>query len=597
MATITTTAKAQPKGGSFLIETRQPEDVFTPEELTDQHKLIGQTAEEFVRQEVLPLVADLEVHKEGAMASLMKKAGEVGLLGGGVPESYDGAGLDKISTTVLAEKVTGYGSFLASHGGHSGIGTLPIVYFGTEAQKKKYLPKLATGEWLSCYCLTEPHAGSDALAARTRADLTPDGKYYVLNGQKMWITNGGFADVFIIFAKVGGEKFSCFIVERSMPGVQIGPEEKKMGLKGSSTVPIFLENAKVPAENLLGEVGRGHVVAFNILNVGRFNLGAYCLGGSKQVVAESIKYAKERTAFGKAIAEFGLIRQKISEMVAQTFVLDAMIYRTAGMIDGALGAVDWSSADAPQRVMKALEEYAVECSVNKVYGSEVLDFVVDEAVQIFGGYGYHQDYPVERAYRDARVNRIFEGTNEINRMLITGMLLKRAMSGALPLISAAQKIADEVLAGPGFEEPSAEPLAAEVKAVQNAKKIFLQASGTAVQKYMDKISDQQEVLAGLAEIVMEVYAMESATLRAQKMLARKASSAPVALAACQSFVYDAADRVEKNARTVLSAVTEGDMLRTQLAVLKRFSKREPVNTIALHEQIAKAAIEAGRYPF
>jgi len=597
MATITTTAKAQPKGGAFLIEALRPEDVFTPEELTDQHKLIGQTAEEFVRQEVLPLVADLEVHKEGAMASLMKKAGEVGLLGGGVPESYDGAGLDKISTTVLAEKVTGYGSFLASHGGHSGIGTLPIVYFGTEAQKKKYLPKLATGEWLSCYCLTEPHAGSDALAARTRADLTPDGKYYVLNGQKIWITNGGFADVFIIFAKVGGEKFSCFIVERSMPGVQIGPEEKKMGLKGSSTVPIFLENAKVPAENLLGEVGRGHIVAFNILNVGRFNLGAYCLGGSKQVVAESIKYAKERTAFGKAIAEFGLIRQKISEMVAQTFVLDAMIYRTAGMIDGALGAVDWSSADASQRVMKALEEYAVECSVNKVYGSEVLDFVVDEAVQIFGGYGYHQDYPVERAYRDSRVNRIFEGTNEINRMLITGMLLKRAMSGALPLISAAQKIADEVLAGPGFEEPSAEPLAAEVKAVQNAKKIFLQASGTAVQKYMDKISDQQEVLAGLAEIVMEVYAMESATLRAQKMLARKASSAPVALAACQSFVYDAADRVEKNARTVLSAVTEGDMLRTQLAVLKRFSKREPVNTIALHEQIAKAAIEAGRYPF
>ena len=597
MATITTTAKAPPKGGSFLIETRQPEDVFTPEELTDQHKLIGQTAEAFVQQEVLPLVADLEVHKEGAMAGLMKKAGEVGLLGGGVPESYEGAGLDKISTTVLAEKVARYGSFSASHGGHSGIGTLPIVYFGTEAQKKKYLPKLATGEWLSCYCLSEPHAGSDALAARTRADLTPDGKFYVLNGQKMWITNGGFADVFIIFAKVAGEKFSCFIVERSMPGVQLGPEEKKMGLKGSSTVPMFLENAKVPAENLLGEVGRGHIVAFNILNVGRFNLGAYCLGGSKQVVAESIQYAKERTAFGKAIAEFGLIRQKISEMVAQTFALDAMIYRTAGMIDGALGAVDWSSADAGQRVMKALEEYAVECSVNKVYGSEVLDFVVDEAVQIFGGYGYHQDYPVERAYRDSRVNRIFEGTNEINRMLITGMLLKRAMSGALPLLPAAQKLADEVLAGPTFEEASDAPLAAETKDVLNSKKIFLQASGTAVQKYMDKISDQQEVLAGLADIVMDVYAMESATLRAQKMLARKASSAAVALAACQSFVYDAADRVEKNARTVLCAVTEGDMLRTQLAVLKRFSKREPVNAIALHEQIAKAAIEAGRYPF
>ncbi len=597
MATITTTAKTQPKGGSFLIDSPRPDDVFAPEELTDQHKLIGQTAAEFVEQEVLPHVAELELHKEGLIVSLLKKAGEVGLLGGGVPEAYGGAGLDKISTTVLAENLARYGSFSASHGGHSGIGTLPIVYFGTEAQKKKYLPKLATGEWLSCYCLSEPHAGSDALAARTRADLTPDGKYYVLNGQKMWITNGGFADVFIIFAKVGGEKFSCFIVERSMPGVQIGPEEKKMGLKGSSTVPVFLENAKVPAENLLGEIGRGHIVAFNTLNVGRFNLGAYCLGGCKQVVAESIRYAKERTAFGKAIAEFGLIRQKISEMVARTFALDAMIYRTAGMIDGALGAVDWSSPDAAQRVMKALEEYAVECSVNKVYGSEVVDFAVDEAVQIFGGYGYHQDYPVERAYRDSRVNRIFEGTNEINRMLITGMLLKRAMSGALPLIAAAQKLADEVLAGTSLEEPSDEVLAAESKAVQNAKKIFLQASGVAVQKYMDKISEQQEILAGLADIVMEIYAMESATLRAQKILARKNSSAPIALAACQSFVYDAADRVEKNARTVLSAVAEGDMLRTQLAVLKRFSKRDPVNSIALHEQIAKAAIDAGRYPF
>ncbi len=597
MATITTTAKAQPKGGSFLLASPQPDDIFTPEELSDQHKLIGQTTEEFVEQEVLPFVNDLEVHKEGLMVSLLKKAGEVGLLGGGVPEAYGGAGLDKISTTVLAEKLAHYGSFSASHGGHSGIGTLPIVYFGTEAQKKKYLPKLATGEWLSCYCLTEPHAGSDALAVRTRADLTPDGKHYILNGQKMWITNGGFADVLIIFAKVGGEKFSCFIVERSMPGVQVGPEEKKMGLKGSSTVPVFLENAKVPAENLLGEIGRGHIVAFNILNVGRFNLGAYCLGGSKQVVAESVRYAKERTAFGKAIAEFGLIRQKISEMVAQTFALEAMIYRTAGMIDGALGAVDWSSADAAQRVMKALEEYAVECSVNKVYGSEVLDFAVDEAVQIFGGYGYHQDYPVERAYRDSRVNRIFEGTNEINRMLITGMLLKRAMSGALPLIPAAQKLADEVLAGPALEEPSDEVLGAESRAVQNAKKIFLQASGAAVQKYMDKISEQQEILAGLAEIVMDIYAMESATLRAQKILARKASSAAIALAACQSFVYDAADRVEKNARTVLSAVAEGDMLRTQVAVLKRFSKREPVNTILLHEQMARAAIEVGRYPF
>ncbi|HVC00012.1 MAG TPA: acyl-CoA dehydrogenase family protein [Candidatus Dormibacteraeota bacterium] len=584
------------KGGEFLLQSCAPESVFTPADLSDDQKLIGKTAQEFVDQEVVPRIADLELHKEGLMPQLLKKAGELGLLGGGVPEQYGGGGLDKISLTLLSEKLAAYASFAVSYGGHTGIGTLPIVYFGTEEQKRKYLPKLATGELVGCYCLSEPQAGSDALAARTRADLSPDGESWLLNGQKMWITNGGFADLFTVFAKVDGEKFSCFLVERGTPGFSVGAEEKKMGIRGSSTVPIFFENAKIPRENLLHEVGRGHIVAFNILNVGRFSLGAYCLGGAKRSIEIAARYAKERTAFGKPLAEFGLIQAKLGEMVARSYAVESMLYRLAGSIEAASEAAE-QGGDKTARMMKVLEEYAIECSISKVCASEVVDFVVDEAVQIFGGYGFHEDYPAARAYRDSRVNRIFEGTNEINRMLILQMLMKRATAGTLPLVPAAQRLADQVLAGPSVQGPPEGPLGAEMLAVANAKKAFLLAAGTAVKRFLEKLADEQEILAALANVVIDIYAMESATLRAARAIARQDRSAGPLGAAARLFVYDAVDRIEKQARTALEASAEGDALRAQLVVLRRFCRREPADTVLLRRNVAAALLSSGRYPF
>ena len=584
------------RGGSFLITSTSPEDVFTPADLTDDQRLIGQTAEEFVQKEILPNVPELEAHKEGLMAQMLKKAGEIGLLGGAIPEEYGGSGLDKISATVLAEKLAGYASFAVSHGGHAGIGTIPIVYFGTEAQKKKYLPKIASGELLSCYCLSEPQAGSDSLAARTRAVLSPDGKNWILNGQKMWITNGGFADVYVVFAKVDGEKFSCFIVERGTPGFSAGAEEKKMGIRGSSTTPIFFENSPVPKENLLHEIGRGHIVAFNTLNVGRFSLGAYCLGGSKEVLKASSKYSKERTAFGKSLKDFGLIKTKLGEMAIRIYAVESMIYRSAGMIEAAVSSPTPGS-DKTQQAMQVLEEYAIESSISKVMGSETVDYCVDEGVQIFGGYGFHEDYPVARAYRDSRVNRIFEGTNEINRMLIIQMLIKRSMAGILPLIPAAMKLADEVLAGPSFEEGPTGAFAEEERSLAQAKKIFLLAAGTAMQKFREGLAEQQEIVASLANIAMDVYAMESSLRRAQKALTTRGESASVMGDAARAFVYDAMDRIEKEARTALAASADGDTLVTQLAVLRRFAKHAPIDTIAIRRRVADAVLVQDRYPF
>ena len=590
-------SKPAAKGGSFLLECPAPQDVFTPADLTDDQKLIGQTAEEFVLKEIFPHIKELEEKKPGLMAELTRKAAELGLMSGGTPEEYGGAGLDKVASTVLTEKISIYGGFATTHGAHAGIGTLPIVYFGTEEQKKKYLPKLANGEFIGAYCLSEPQAGSDAQNLLTRAELSADGSHYILNGQKMWITNGGFADLFIVFAKVGGEKLSAFLVEKNFPGCKPGNEEHKMGIHGSSTTPVFLENCQVPKENLLHEVGRGHIVAFNVLNAGRFTLGASCLGGSKYVIMTASKYAKERKAFGKQIGEFGLMKEKLAEMAVQIFAVDSMIYRTAGNIEAAMIAAS-GSGNKTQNTMKVLEEYAIESSIAKVYGSEMLDFVVDEAVQMFGGYGFHEDYPVCRAYRDSRINRIFEGTNEINRMLIIQMLMKRAMGGQLALIPAAMKLADEILAGPSFEETPEGVLAEEARVIANTKKMFLQAAGGALQKFREKLADEQELIGALANMVMEIYAMESCLLRAQKAAASKGEAASsVMIDAARVFIADAAERVDHESKRAIAAVHEGDMLITQMAVLKRFGKRPAVDTIALRRRIAAAVQAQDRYPF
>jgi alkylation response protein AidB-like acyl-CoA dehydrogenase len=596
MATSVLTKPAA-KGGSFLLESVSPHDIFTPADLTDDQKLIGQTAEEFCIKEVLPVVKDLEAKKPGLMQELVRKAAELGLMSGGTPEEYGGAGLDKVATTVLTEKLSMYGGFAVTHGAHAGIGTLPIVYFGTEEQKKKYLPKLASGEFIGAYALSEPQAGSDAQNSLTRAELNAEGTHYVLNGQKMWITNGGFADLFVIFGKVNGEKFTAFIVEKTFPGCKPGNEEHKMGIHGSSTTPIFLENCKVPKENVLHEIGRGHIVAFNVLNSGRFTLGASGVGGAKHVLATAAKYARERKAFGKQIGEFGLMKEKLAEMAVQIFAVESMIYRSAGSMEAAMHAAS-GSGDKTQNTMKVLEEYAIESSIAKVYGSEMLDFVVDEALQMFGGYGFHEDYPVCRAYRDSRINRIFEGTNEINRMLIIQMLMKRAMGGQLPLIPAAMKLADEILAGPSFEEAPEGVLAEEARVIANAKKMFLQAAGGAVQKFREKLADEQELIGALSNIVMEIYAMESSLLRAQKAAANKGeAAASVMIDAAGVFIADAAERVDHEAKRAIAAVHEGDMLTTQMAVLKRFGKRPAVDTIALRRRIAAAVQAQDRYPF
>ena len=590
MAT-TTVSQSVVRGGGFLTSPIAPAEIFTSADVTDDQRLIGQTAAEFVNKEVLPLIPDLEKHKEGLMPQLVKKAGEIGLLGAGIPEAYGGSELDKVAVTVLTEKISVYAAFSVAFGGTTGIGTIPIASFGTEEQKKKYLPKIATGELLAAYCLSEPQAGSDSLAARTRAVLSPDGKSWILNGQKMWITNGGFADVFIVFAKVDGEKFSAFIVERGTPGFTIGAEENKMGIRGSSTVPLFFENAPIPKENLLHEIGRGHIVAFNTLNAGRHTLGVSCMGGSKRALEQASKYARERVAFGKPIGQFGLIQAKLGEMCIRTFALESMIYRTAGMMEAAISA---GGADKVKVSMQVLEEYAIESSISKVAGSETLDYCVDEGLQIFGGYGFHEDYPMARAYRDSRINRIFEGTNEINRMLIIQMLLKRAMAGTLPLISAAQKLAGELLAGPSFEDAPTGDFAEEERSLAQAKKVFLLAAGAAVERFRDKLADNQEIVAALSNIVMDVYAIESSLRRAQKSGA--GANSPMAEAA-RAYTYDAMDRIEKEARTALAATSDGDTLVTQLAALRRLAKHAPVDVIALRRRVAQAVMAQDRYPF
>jgi alkylation response protein AidB-like acyl-CoA dehydrogenase len=594
MATVIAAPGLKIAGGGFLIEERTPEEVFTPEDFTEQHLLIAQTAEEFANKEIVPNIEKLEQKQFAVARELLRKAGELGLSGVDVPEQYGGMQMDKVTSAIIADRIAKYGGFSTTWGAHTCIGTLPIVYFGTEEQKKKYLPGLASGQTVGAYALSESSSGSDALNCRTRATLSADGKHYLLNGEKMWITNAGFADLFIVFAKVNGENFTGFIVERDFPGFSVGTEEHKMGIRGSSTCPLVLNDCKVPVENVLGEIGKGHHIAFNVLNVGRFKLGAGCIGGARSSIESAIAYAKQRKAFGKVIADFGLVREKLANMAVGIFVGEAMAYRTVGMMDAAIAQLGDGHHDmAPVR--KIIDEYAIECSILKVWGSELINHVADETVQIYGGYGFVEEYPAERVYRDARINRIFEGTNEINRLLITGFLLKRAMSGQLPLMSAIKKLMDEVIAGTRDEGPEG-ALADERKLVANAEKLGLFAAGVATQKYMQAIQDQQEIMGAIADMVIETYAMESAVLRAQKLAARNAEGgAAHAVAMARIYVTSAMERIESGARRVIAAVSEGDVLRSQMAILRQLSKYEPFDTIALREKIAHKVIESGKY--
>jgi alkylation response protein AidB-like acyl-CoA dehydrogenase len=582
------------KGGSFLLQETEASEIFTPEDFNEQHRMIAQTTSDFIDKEVLPRVREIDEQQEGLTVSLLRKAGEIGILSVDIPEEYGGLGLDKTCSMLVAEHVGRSGSWAVSHGAHTGIGTLPIVYFGTEEQKKKYLPKLASGEWISSYSLSEPGSGSDALSARTTAKLSPDGKTYVLNGTKMWLSNAGFADVYITFAKIDGEKFSAFIIEKGFPGVSTAAEEKKMGIKGSSTRQLLLDNAQVPVENLLGEIGRGHIIAFNILNIGRFKLGAAVVGASKKVISDAIVYAKTRKQFNHPIADYGLIKQKIAATAIRTYVGESMVYRTAGLIDRILESVDKKSPDAQKQALKGIEEYAVECSIIKVFCSEALDTVVDEAVQIYGGYGYSEEYPVARAYRDSRINRIFEGTNEINRLLIAGMLLKRSVKGSLGLLAAAKQMADDLLSVPPENGESEGLFPMERRSIANAKKIAVMLIGAAAQKYGEKLGDEQEVLGGISDIVMDVYAAESVMLRVVKNQTRHLAS-DASIDIVRAFVYESMGGVEQYAKEILAAIAEGDTLRTYLTVLRRLTKNLPVNTITLKRSIADALIEKNQY--
>ena len=594
MATVTALPTSRIAGGSFLIEERTPDEIFTPEDFTEQQSLIAQTAEEFAIKEIVPNVDRMESKDLSAHRELLKKAGELGLSGVDIPEQYGGMEMDKVTSAIIADRLAKYGGFSTTWGAHTCIGTLPIVYFGTEGQKKKYLPGLASGETVGAYALSESSSGSDALNCRAKATLSADGKYYLLNGEKMWITNAGFADLFIVFAKIDGEKFTAFIVERKFPGFAVGAEEHKMGIRGSSTCPLILTDCKVPVENVLGEIGKGHQIAFNVLNVGRFKLGAGCVGSGRHSIESAIAYAKQRKAFGKVIADFGLVREKIANMAVGIFVGEAMAYRTVGMMDAAIAHLGEHHTDMAQ-VRKVVDEYAVECSILKVWGSEFINHVVDEVVQIYGGYGFVEEYPAERAYRDARINRIFEGTNEINRLVITGFLLKRAMTGQLPLMDAIRKLMDRVLSGTKDDLP--EGLLAEERAlVGTAKKIGLFAAGVATQRYMQAIQDQQEIMGAIANMTIETYAIESAVLRAQKLAAQLGESkAAHAITMTRVYLTGAMERIESAAKAVIAASAEGDMLRSQMAVLRRLTKYDPFNAIALREKIAQKVIESGKY--
>jgi alkylation response protein AidB-like acyl-CoA dehydrogenase len=594
MAT-TTTETTILRGGEWLIQPSGADSVFTPERLSDEHRLIAKTAQDFVAKEVEPSIAQLETKDWALSRDLVKRAAGLGLLGVDVPEAYGGLGLDKVTSLVVSEKLAGAASFGATFGAHANLTIVPLMLFGSEAQKQKYLPKLLAGEIIGAYGLSETGSGSDALGARTKATRQPDGSF-LLNGEKMWITNGGFADLFVIFCKVDGDQFTALLVERAW-GVKSGKEEHKMGLHGSSTTALIFQDVKVPAENVLSEVGKGHKVAFNVLNFARFKLGAMCSGGAIAAIAESAKYAASRKQFGQAIASFGAIKHKLGEMVVRTYAVESLLYRTAGLVDARIAAIPHDANDG-SAALTAFEEYAVEASIAKVAGSEALNFVLDENVQIHGGNGYVHDYPAERHVRDARVNRIFEGTNEINRLLIPGMLIRRALKGDLPLIPAAKALQEELLGPPSMPSSGNADgvLAEEMTSVVAFKKTALMVFGVAMQTFGAKLNDEQEVLMHLADIAIDVFSAESAVLRAQAAADAKAPKAALHADAARIFVNDAAMRIDASARQALAATVEGDTLRTMLAALRRLLKVAPINTVAARRRLADATVERGGYP-
>lgn len=584
--------KAAMTGGSFLIQPSGWEDVYTPEDFNEEQRMIIQMCDEFLDKEVLPHIVDIDLQKDNIMPGLLDKAGALGLLGAAFPEEYGGLGKDFVTATLVNECLGGGHSFAVAMAAHNGIGSLPILYFGTAEQKAKYIPKLATGEMKGAYALTEPYSGSDALAARTTATPSADGQTYTLNGQKIWITNSGFADVFTVFAKVDGDKFSAFIVERNTPGLSFGEEEHKMGIKGSSTRQVFFENCVVPAGNLLGEIGKGHIIAFNILNIGRLKLCAAAMGGAKRALAITVSYAKTREQFRTPIANFGAIQHKLAEMAIRIFASDTALYRTAAWIDHK--EQELHAAGREDALLGAAEEYAIECAMLKVLGSEALDYVVDEGVQIHGGNGYSDEYNISRAYRDSRINRIFEGTNEINRLLILDMYLKRAMKGRIDLMKPAMAVQQELMSIPDFGEDDA-PFAAELKAIANFKKAILMCAGAAAQQLMMQLEHEQELLMYLADMAIDTFQTECVVLRAMKMTQTGHADAAIATDMARTFLYDAADRINHAGKAAVNAFAEGDTQRMMLLGVKRFTKVGNFNTKEARRRIAKRVTETGKY--
>jgi alkylation response protein AidB-like acyl-CoA dehydrogenase len=586
------------QGGNFITNETQSGNIFSPEDFNEEQKMIADMCQEFLDKEVIPNLDRIDAMEEGLMPELLNKAGELGMLGTSIPEQYGGFGKDFNTSLVLTEIVGGGHSFAVALAAHTGIGTLPILYFGTDAQKEKYLPKLATGELKASYCLTEPGSGSDALAAKTKAVLTEDKTHYVLNGQKMWITNAGFADVFIVFAQVDGDKFTGFIVEKGTPGLSLGNEEHKMGIKGSSTRQVFFSDCKVPLENVLGEIGKGHLIAFNILNIGRIKLAAAALGGAKRAATNSVKYANERVQFKMSISNFPAIQAKLAEQAIQIYVLEAAMYRAGGDIEKTEHALQQAGKSFSEALLGAAEEFAIECALLKVAGSEMLDYVVDEGVQIYGGYGFSADYPMDRSYRDSRINRIFEGTNEINRMLMVDMLLKRAMKGKIDLLGPAKAVQAELMAIPEFGDEETTLFSVQHKAIKNMKKAILMTAGFAAQKYMDKLAHEQEILLDIADMIMYTYMCESALLRTEKIVASKGENeASAYIDMTKVYIYDSMDRINLAGKNIINAMCEGDEQRMLLMGLKRFTKIEPLNTKDSRRRIAKKLIGENRYCF